>query len=143
MALSKGLSETARAVNEWLEPDEPKYSIHQIQYLLKNRKVIGEHQPMKFYESETSGQMKLMPEGPTIHMVYPAIVVKPFLRKYRKISGRKPFSGKFNKSRLNIFQGFITCYHCAGTIRYMDKSSTENNKHYFEHISFNVEGNVF
>ncbi|NMZ39756.1 recombinase family protein [Pseudomonas proteolytica] len=133
LALSKGLSETARAVNEWLGPDEPKYSIHQIQYLLKNRKVIGEHQPMKFYESETSGQMKLMPEGPTIYGYYPAIIDKAIFEEVQeKISGRKPFSGKFNKSRLNIFQGFITCYHCAGTIRYMDKSSSErSNKHYF------------
>ncbi|MFL1545950.1 recombinase family protein [Pseudomonas sp. O39] len=132
LALFKGLSETARSVNEWLEPDEKKYSIHQIQYLLKNRKLIGEHQPMKFHESE-NGQMKLMPEGPTIHDYYPSIVDKSIFDEVQeKISGRKPFSGKFNKSRLNIFQGFITCYHCAGTIRYMDKSSTErSNKHYF------------
>lgn len=132
LALFKGLSETARAVNEWLEPDEQKYSIHQIQYLLKNKKVIGEHQPMKFHESE-NGEMILMPEGPTIYDYYPAIIDKAIFEEVQeKISGRKPFSGRFNKSRLNIFQGFITCYHCAGTIRYMDKSSTErNNKHYF------------
>lgn len=132
LALSKGLSETARSVNEWLEPDEPKYSIHQIQYLLKNRKVIGEHQPMKFHESEM-GQMKLMPEGPTIHDYYPSIVDKSIFEEVQeKVLGRKPFSGKFNKSRLNVFQGFITCYHCHGTIRYMDKSSSEkSNKHYF------------
>ncbi|WP_080944699.1 recombinase family protein [Pseudomonas synxantha] len=132
LALFKGLSETARAVNEWLEPDEKKYSIHQIQYLLKNKKVIGEHQPMKFHESE-SGEMKLMPEGPTIYDYYPAIIDKEIFEEVQeKISGRKPFSGRFNKSRLNIFQGFINCYHCAGTIRYMDKSSTErSNKHYF------------
>lgn len=132
LALSKGLSETAKAVNDWLEPDEPKYSIHQIQYLLKNRKVIGEHQPMKFHESEM-GQMKLMPEGPTIHDYYPAIVDKTIFEEVQeKISGRKPFSGRFNKSRLNVFQGFITCYHCHGTVRYMDKSSSErSNKHYF------------
>lgn len=132
LALFKGLSETARAVNEWLEPDEKKYSIHQIQYLLKNKKVIGEHQPMKFHESE-SGEMKLMPEGPTIYDYYPAIIDKEIFEEVQeKILGRKPFSGRFNKSRLNIFQGFITCYHCAGTIRYMDKSSTErSNKHYF------------
>lgn len=132
LALSKGLSETARSVNEWLEPDEPKYSIHQIQYLLKNRKVIGEHQPMKFHESEM-GQMKLMPEGPTIHDYYPSIVDKSIFEEVQeKVLGRKPFSGKFNKSRLNVFQGFITCYHCHGTIRYMDKSSSErSDKHYF------------
>lgn len=132
LALFKGLSETARAVNEWLEPDEKKYSIHQIQYLLKNKKVIGEHQPMKFHESE-SGEMKLMPEGPKIYDYYPAIIDKEIFEEVQeKILGRKPFSGRFNKSRLNIFQGFITCYHCAGTIRYMDKSSTErSNKHYF------------
>lgn len=132
LALSKGLSETARAVNEWLEPNEPKYSIHQIQYLLKNRKVIGEHQPMKFNEVET-GEMKLMPEGPTIHDYYPSIIDKSIFEEVQeKITGRKPFSGRFNKSRLNIFQGFITCYHCKGTVRYMDKSSSERgNKHYF------------
>lgn len=132
LALFKGLSETAKAVNEWLEPDEKKYSIHQIQYLLKNKKVIGEHQPMKFHESE-SGEMKLMPEGPTIYDYYPAIIDKAIFEEVQeKISGRKPFSGRFNKSRLNIFQGFITCYHCNGTVRYMDKSSTtRSNKHYF------------
>ncbi|NVZ63019.1 recombinase family protein [Pseudomonas gingeri] len=132
LALSKGLSETARAVNDWLEPNEPKYSIHQIQYLLKNRKVIGEHQPMKFNENEI-GEMKLMPEGPTIHDYYPAIIEKAIFEEVQeKIAGRKPFSGRFNKSRLNIFQGFITCYHCKGTVRYMDKSSIERgNKHYF------------
>lgn len=132
LALSKGLSETAKAINEWLEPDEPKYSIHQIQYLLKNRKVIGEHQPMKFHESEM-GQMKLMPEGPIIHDYYPSIVDKSIFEEVQeKVLGRKPFSGRFNKSRLNVFQGFITCYHCHGTVRYMDKSSSErSNKHYF------------
>lgn len=131
LALSKGLSETAMAVNKWLEPNEPKYSIHQIQYLLKNRKVIGEHQPMKFHESEM-GQMKLMPEGPTIQDYYPSIVDKAIFEEVQeKILGRKPFSGRFNKSRLNIFQGFITCYHCGGTVRFIDKSGTSReNKQY-------------
>ncbi|MFJ4132979.1 recombinase family protein [Pseudomonas cyclaminis] len=131
LALSKGLSETARTVNDWLGPDEKKYSIHQIQYLLKNRKVIGEHQPMKFHESEM-GQMKLMPEGPTIQDYYPSIVDKSIFEEVQeKILGRKPFSGRFNKSRLNIFQGFITCYHCGGTVRFMDKSGTSReNKQY-------------
>lgn len=132
LALARGLSETAKAVNEWLEPSESKYSIHQIQYLLKNRKVIGEHQPMKFHESET-GEMKLIPEGPTIHDYYPAIIDKSIFEEVQeKISGRKPFSGRFNKSRLNIFQGFIKCYHCDGTIRFMDKSGEgRSNKQYF------------
>lgn len=132
LALTNGLSETARLLNEWLEPEEKKYSIHQVQYLLKNRKVIGEHQPMKFQENE-QGEMKLFPEGSTIENYYPSIISKEIFDEVQeKTTGRKPFAGKFNKTRLNVFQGFIYCYHCNGTIRYMDKSSEERpNKHYY------------
>lgn len=123
LALSRGSSEVARSINDWLEPDEPRYSLHQIQYLLKNRKVIGEHQPQKMGEDK-NGDLKLAPEGGAILNYYPAIVDRTIFDEVQEqIKNRKPFAGRFNATRLNIFAGLISCGHCNGTIRFMDKSN--------------------
>lgn len=122
LALVNGLTETARKINEQLTSGEKKYTGHNIQYILKNRKVIGEHQPMKYYEID--GEMKLLPEGPVIEGYYPAIIEKSIFNEVQeKTKARKPFSGRHSQKYTNIFSGLLSCYHCGGTVRYMNKST--------------------
>lgn len=122
LALVNGLTETARKINEQLDSGEKKYTGHNIQYILKNRKVIGEHQPMKYYEID--GEMKLLPEGPVIEEYYPPIIEKSIFNEVQeKTKARKPFSGRHSQKYTNIFSGLLSCYHCSGTVRYMNKST--------------------
>lgn len=122
LSLSKGLQEATREYNELYSE---KLAIHQTQYLLSNRKLIGEHSPQKIHYDE-SGQLKRKDEGDSIPNYYPSVVdEKLFYQVQEVIKSRKPFAGRYSNQRYNVFRDLIFCKWCGGTIRYMNKGERD------------------
>ena len=122
LSLSKGLQEATREYNELYSE---KLAIHQTQYLLSNRKLIGEHSPQKIHYDE-SGQLKRKDEGDSIPNYYPTVVdEKLFYQVQEVIKSRKPFAGRYSNQRYNVFRDLIFCKWCGGTIRYMNKGERD------------------
>lgn len=121
LALVMGVAAATRQVNEEFGLG---WKLYQSQYLLKNRKLIGEHSPRR-----TNEDGKKEP-GEPIPGYYP-IVVDPvvFDRVALQISQRKPFKdgggGKVDGKKLNFLRGLITCAFCGSTVRYMNKGGKE------------------
>lgn len=119
LALQYGLSETCRRVNEQFGSS---WKIHQLQYLLKNRRLIGEHTITNF--SEAAG--KNMPTDRVLSDYYPLIVDKNLFAEVQAvISQRKPFAGRQDASNLNIYRGLVKCKACGGSVRFQFKSGKE------------------
>ncbi|MFJ1341027.1 recombinase family protein, partial [Pseudomonas caricapapayae] len=91
LSLSKGLQEATREYNDLYSE---KLAIHQTQYLLSNRKLIGEHSPQKIHYDE-SGQLKRKDEGDSIPNYYPAVVDEQLFYQGRrqKLSATPDLSG--------------------------------------------------
>lgn len=122
LSLSKGLQEATREYNDLYSE---KLAIHQTQYLLSNRKLIGEHSPQTIHYDE-SGQLKRKDEGDSIPNYYPAVVdEKLFYQVQEVIKSRRPFAGRYSNQRYNVFRDLIYCKWCGGTIRYMNKGERE------------------
>lgn len=122
LSLSKGLQEATREYNELYSE---KLAIHQTQYLLSNRKLIGEHSPQKIHYDE-SGQLKRKDEGDAIPNYYPSVVdEKLFYQVQEVIKSRRPFAGRYSNQRYNVFRDLIYCKWCGGTIRYMNKGERD------------------
>ncbi|WP_100634933.1 recombinase family protein [Pseudomonas qingdaonensis] len=122
LSLSKGLQEATREYNDLYSE---KLAIHQTQYLLSNRKLIGEHSPQKIHYDE-SGQLKRKGEGESIPNYYPAVVdEKLFYQVQEVIKSRRPFAGRYSGQRYNVFRDLIFCKACGGTIRYMNKGERD------------------
>ncbi|MGY2261567.1 recombinase family protein [Pseudomonas sp. SDO55104_S430] len=122
LSLSKGLQEATKEYNQlFIE----KIAIHQAQYLLSNRKLIGEHSPQKIHYDE-NGRLKRKDEGEPIPNYYPAVIDEElFLKVQSVIKSRKPFAGRYSNQRYNIFRDLIHCQWCGGTIRYMNKGERD------------------
>lgn len=122
LSLSKGLQEATKEYNQlFIE----KIAIHQAQYLLSNRKLIGEHSPQKIHYDE-NGKLKRKDEGEPIPNYYPAVIDEElFLKVQSVIKSRKPFSGRYSNQRYNVFRDLIYCKWCGGTIRYMNKGERD------------------
>ncbi|KPM64864.1 hypothetical protein HB4184_07875 [Pseudomonas putida] len=122
LSLSKGLQEATREYNDLYSE---KLAIHQTQYLLSNRKLIGEHSPQKIHYDE-SGQLKRKDEGEAIPNYYPSVVdEKLFYQVQEVIKSRRPFAGRYSNQRYNVFRDLIYCKWCGGTIRYMNKGERD------------------
>ena len=122
LSLSKGLQEATREYNDLYSE---KLAIHQTQYLLSNRKLIGEHSPQTIHYDE-SGQLKRKDEGDSIPNYYPAVVdEKLFYQVQEVIKSRRPFAGRYSNQRYNVFRDLIYCKWCGGTIRYMNKGERD------------------
>ncbi|CAI8967169.1 Site-specific DNA recombinase [Pseudomonas jessenii] len=122
LSLSKGLQEATREYNDLYSE---KLAIHQTQYLLSNRKLIGEHSPQKIHYDE-SGQLKRKDEGDSIPNYYPAVVDEQlFYQVQELIKSRRPFAGRYSNQRYNVFRDLIYCKWCGGTIRYMNKGERD------------------
>lgn len=122
LSLSKGLKEATREYNELYSE---KLAIHQAQYLLSNRKLIGEHTPQKIHYDD-AGQLKRKDEGDPIFNYYPVVVdEKLFYQVQEVIKSRKPFAGRYSNQRYNVFRDLIFCKWCGGTIRYMNKGERD------------------
>ena len=122
LSLSKGLQEATREYNELYSE---KLAIHQAQYLLSNRKLIGEHTPQKIHYDD-AGQLKRKDEGDPIFNYYPVVVdEKLFYQVQEVIKSRKPFAGRYSNQRYNVFRDLIFCKWCGGTIRYMNKGERD------------------
>ncbi|ANI36988.1 hypothetical protein AA098_27180 [Pseudomonas sp. JY-Q] len=122
ISLSSGLQEATKKYNELFNE---KLAIHQTQYLLSNRKLIGEHSPQKIHYDE-NGNLKRKDEGDAIPNYYPAVVdEKLFYQVQEVIKSRKPFSGRYSNQRYNVFRDLIYCKWCGGTIRYMNKGERD------------------
>jgi len=122
LSLSKGLQEATREYNDLYSE---KLAIHQAQYLLSNRKLIGEHSPQTIHYDE-SGQLKRKDEGDSIPNYYPAVVdEKLFYQVQEVIKSRRPFAGRYSNQRYNVFRDLIYCKWCGGTIRYMNKGERD------------------
>lgn len=122
LSLSKGLQEATKEYNQlFIE----KIAIHQAQYLLSNRKLIGEHSPQKIHYDE-NGKLMRKDEGEPIPNYYPAVIDEElFLKAQSVIKSRKPFSGRYSNQRYNVFRDLIYCKWCGGTIRYMNKGERD------------------
>ncbi|MDI1333231.1 recombinase family protein [Pseudomonas sp.] len=122
LSLSKGLQEATREYNDLYSE---KLAIHQTQYLLSNRKLIGEHSPQKIHYDD-AGQLKRKDEGDPIPNYYPAVVdEKLFYQVQEVIKARRPFAGRYSGQRYNVFRDLILCFHCNGTMRYMNKGERD------------------
>ncbi len=122
LSLSKGLQEATREYNDLYSE---KLAIHQTQYLLNNRKLIGEHSPQKIHYDE-SGQLKRKDEGDSIPNYYPVVVDEHlFYQVQEVIKSRRPFAGRYSNQRYNVFRDLIYCKWCGGTIRYMNKGERD------------------
>lgn len=122
LSLSSGLQEATKKYNELFDE---KLAIHQSQYLLSNRKLIGEHSPQKIHYDE-NGNLKRKDEGEAISNYYPVVVdEKLFYQVQEVIRSRKPFSGRYSNQRYNVFRDLIYCKWCGGTIRYMNKGERD------------------
>ena len=122
LSLSKGLQEATREYNELYSE---KLAIHQAQYLLSNRKLVGEHTPQKIHYDD-AGQLKRKDEGDPISNYYPVVVdEKLFYQVQEVIKSRKPFAGRYSNQRYNVFRDLIFCKWCGGTIRYMNKGERD------------------
>lgn len=115
--LTTGVAEATRAINEKYGKD---YKIHQTQYLLKNRKLIGEH------TQRLTNEAGVKEDGETFQDAYP-VVINPtlFFEVQEKLKSRKPWSGRFEKTHSNFLTGLLECRYCYGTVRFMRKGVKE------------------
>lgn len=98
------------------------YKPHQIQYLLRNRRLLGEHSPVEF--SKELG--KNIPTGKTLENYYPQIIDSILFEEVQQIlKDRRPFSGRQDATNLNIFRNLLVCAECGGSTRFMLKSKKE------------------
>ncbi len=122
LSLKYGLLEATKRYNQEYAD---KLAPHQVQYILGNRKLIGEHQPKKLHW-ENGGKRRLKDEGMAIPNYYPQVIEPSLFYKVQEIiNDRKPFTGNYNKQQYNIFRGLIYCRWCGGTIRYMNKGERD------------------
>ncbi|MFK3606648.1 recombinase family protein [Pseudomonas sp. AP19] len=118
-SLQYGVAESCRRINEQYGSS---WKIHQVQYLLKNRRLIGEHTITNF--NEQAG--KNIPSDRVLIDYYPVIVDKNLFAEVQAvISQRKPFAGKQDASNLNIYRGLVKCAACGGSVRFMFKTQKE------------------
>lgn len=118
LSLTNGLIQAATKYNEIYNEN---LAVHQAQYILRNRKLLGEHTSQKISYDE-NGKIRRNDEGELIPNYYPQIIDETLFNKVQEIfAGRRPFSGNYNKQRYNIFRDLIYCKWCGGTIRYMNK----------------------
>lgn len=117
--LIQGVAAACKTVNEKFNIS---MKLYQAQYLLKNRKLIGEHT-----RRVTDADGKKV-DGETIAGAYPPVIdLVLFNDVQEKIAARKFYSGRYEKSHLNFLTGLVKCEHCKGSVRWMNKG----NKEYF------------
>lgn len=114
--LIQGVAAACKTVNEKFNIS---MKLYQAQYLLKNRKLIGEHT-----RRITNEEGKKV-DGETILAYPPVIDIVLFNEVQEKIAGRKFYSGRYEKSHLNFLSGLVKCEHCHGTVRWMNKAGKE------------------
>jgi DNA invertase Pin-like site-specific DNA recombinase len=119
LALQYGVAETCRRVNEQFGS---AWKVHQLQYLLKNRRLIGEHTITNF--DEKAG--KNLPSDRVLSGYYP-LVIQPnlFAEVQAVVSKRRPFAGRQAASNLNIYRNLVFCAGCGGSVRFMAKGGKE------------------
>ncbi|WP_198430902.1 recombinase family protein [Pseudomonas tolaasii] len=118
-SLQYGVAESCRRVNEQFGSS---WKVHQVQYLLKNRRLIGEHTITNF--NEAAG--KNVATDRVLTDYYPIIVEKNLFTEVQAIvAKRKPFAGKQDSSNLNIYRGLVKCKACGGSVRFMFKTGKE------------------
>ena len=121
LALLTGVGDATKRVNGEYGTS---WKIYQAQYLLKNRKLVGEHVPRITQEDGTKTKGEAVPD------YYPVVVdAVLFARVAEQISQRRPFKegggGKVDGKKLNFLRGLIICSFCGSTVRYMKKSGKE------------------
>lgn len=119
LAQTYGVAETGRRLNAQFGTS---YKTHQIQYLLRNRRLIGEHSPVEF--SKEYG--KNVPTGQVVEHYYPLVIPPATFEEVQTIlKSRKPFSGRQDATNLNIFRNLLVCAECGGSTRFMLRSGKE------------------
>ena len=90
-----------------------RWAVASIRYLLKNRQVLGEHQPMK--TQTVKGKRKQVPNGPPIPDRFPALIDEAkFILVQEKVIARRSKTGPRNRFN-NWLQGRIRC-SCGGRL---------------------------
>lgn len=115
--LTTGVAEATRSINEKYGKD---YKIHQTQYLLKNRKLIGEH------TQRLTNEDGIKEDGETFQDAYPSVIDPGlFYEVQEKLKSRKPWSGRFEKTHSNFLTGLLKCRYCYSSVRFMRKGVKE------------------
>lgn len=119
LAQTYGVAETGRRLNTKFGTS---YKTHQIQYLLRNRRLLGEHSPVE--RSKEHG--KNVPTGQVVEHYYPQVIPPATFEQVQTIlKSRKPFSGRQDATNLNIFRNLLVCAECGGSTRFMLRSGKE------------------
>jgi len=119
LAQTYGVAETGRRLNAQFGTS---YKTHQIQYLLRNRRLLGEHSPVE--RSKEHG--KNVPTGQVVELYYPQVIPPATFEEVQTIlKSRKPFSGRQDATNLNIFRNLLVCAECGGSTRFMLRSGKE------------------
>lgn len=119
LAQTYGVAETGRRLNTQFGTS---YKTHQIQYLLRNRRLLGEHSPVE--RSKEHG--KNVPTGQVVELYYPQVIPPATFEEVQTIlKSRKPFSGRQDATNLNIFRNLLVCAECGGSTRFMLRSGKE------------------
>lgn len=122
LSLSNGLIQAATKYNEIYNEN---LAVHQAKYILRNRKLLGEHASQKIFYDE-QGRLRRKDEGEAMPNYYPRIVDEELFNRVQDIfANRRPFSGNYDKQHYNIFRSVIYCKWCGGTIRYMNKGERD------------------
>ncbi|MGY8828570.1 MAG: recombinase family protein [Pseudomonadales bacterium] len=125
LSLAYGLSEVGRMLNERYDS---KWKTHQIQYMLKNKRVIGWHVPVVY--SKENG--KNITTDSLFADYYPPIIEADIFDQVQTIiKSRKPFSGRSDIQKFNIYRDLIVCSECGGNVRFMLKKSQNGDKEYY------------
>jgi hypothetical protein len=120
LSLSHGMAEATRHMNKKHGVD---WKIYQSQYLLKNRRLLGEHTPVKV--NSLTGKNE--PTDKVLPSYYPQIVSYALFDEVNKVlNSRQPFAGRQDRTNSNILRSLVFCAHCGGTVRYMKRGEKES-----------------
>ncbi|WP_286976054.1 recombinase family protein [Pseudomonas sp.] len=113
-----GALESCRRVNEEYGAE---WKLYQLQYLIKNRRLIGEHTI-----TNTNDKGKAKPTDKVLTNYFP-VVVPPalFYEVQEVVRNRKPFAGRASKQNFNIYRDLGVCAACGSSVRFMLKSNKE------------------
>jgi Recombinase len=102
----------------------PKWDQSTIDYMLRNRATVGEHQP----KSYAGGSKKGVAVGAPIPNYYPAVVDEATFQAAQKARQQNLMTGRGSKGRhiTNIFTGLTTCAYCASPVKFYSNGNAKS-----------------
>jgi hypothetical protein len=102
----------------------PSWDHTTIDYMLRNRATVGEHQP----KSYAGGSKKGVPVGAPIPGYYPAVVDEATFQAAQLARRRNLAVGRGRKGHniTNIFTGLTTCAYCASSVKFHSNGNSKS-----------------